>query len=74
MLCQIIRSFNELIQAAKGIIKVTVITAEALKKNQIDTLESAIKGFIGKDKKARVLILFSQCLSSDLTCCFCRWR
>ena len=45
-----ISGFNEIVQASKGVVQVTVISAEALNKKTLSTLQTAIVGFVGKDK------------------------
>lgn len=39
--------------ASKGIVRVTVFTAEPLKQKHLDALKSALALYTGKDKKVR---------------------
>lgn len=44
-------TFVELMEASRGSVKATIISAEALKKNQAKDIEKAVMGMIGKGKK-----------------------
>jgi F-type H+-transporting ATPase subunit O len=47
---KIVSAFEELIAAAKGVVPVTIISAEALKKKSVDTLQTAVLGVVGAGK------------------------
>jgi hypothetical protein len=40
----------ELMQASRGAVKVTIVTAEALKKKQLETIQQAVQDFVGAGK------------------------
>eukprot|EP00428_Durinskia_dybowskii_P062611 CAMPEP_0170389876 /NCGR_PEP_ID=MMETSP0117_2-20130122/18846_1 /TAXON_ID=400756 /ORGANISM="Durinskia baltica, Strain CSIRO CS-38" /LENGTH=207 /DNA_ID=CAMNT_0010645883 /DNA_START=55 /DNA_END=678 /DNA_ORIENTATION=+ len=47
---RVIRDFSELMQASRGAVKVTIISAEALKKKQLETIQSGIVAMVGAGK------------------------
>lgn len=47
---KVINSFEELMQASRGATKVTIISAEALKKKQLETIQQAIVTYVGAGK------------------------
>ena len=47
-------SITELMQASRGAVKVTIISAESLKKKQLDTIQSGIMNMIGASTSVRV--------------------
>ena len=60
-------------QASRGAVKVTIISAEALKKKQLDTIQAGIVSMVGAGKTVRVLgnsvLLFSHLLTAHGHCC-----
>ena len=51
---KIVTAYEELIAASKGVVPVTIISAEPLKKKSIETLEAAVKGMVGTGKTADI--------------------
>ena len=47
---KVIATFQELLQASRGAVSVTVISAEALKKDQVKTVQAAILKTVGEGK------------------------
>ena len=44
-------------QASRGAVDVTIISAEALKKKQVETIQQAVLKFVGDSKSVSVVIL-----------------
>ncbi len=51
---KVINAYQELLQASRGAVDVTIISAEALKKKQVETIQSAVVKFVGADKSVDV--------------------
>ena len=47
---KIATAYEELMAASKGVIPVTIISAEPLKKKAIDSLQAAVVGMVGAGK------------------------
>jgi F-type H+-transporting ATPase subunit O len=51
---KVIDAFEELMQASRGAVKVTIISAESLKKKQLDTIQAGIMSMIGAGTSVEV--------------------
>jgi len=51
---KIATAYEELMAASKGVIPVTIISAEPLKKKAIDSLQAAVVGMVGAGKSADI--------------------
>ena len=56
ILCLCFFFFAELMQASRGAVKVTIISAEALKKKQLETIQSGIVAMVGAGKTVSPLL------------------
>ncbi len=50
-----IASYEELIQASKGIVKAVIISSEPLKKKSLDTIKEAVVKLAGAGKTVRIV-------------------
>lgn len=55
---KVISNFSELMQASRGAVKVTIISAEALKKKQLDTIQAGIVSMVGAGKTVSDCLCF----------------
>ena len=53
-LAKVVDSFTELMEAARGIVNVRIISAEKLDKKHLDKIQSAVVGMAGAGKKVNV--------------------
>ncbi len=51
---KVVAAYNELMQASRGAVDVTIISAEALKKKQVETIQQAVMKFVGTGKAVDV--------------------
>lgn len=51
---KVINAFNEIMQAARGAVDVTIISAETLKKKQLDTITKGIMGMVEQGKSVNL--------------------
>jgi F-type H+-transporting ATPase subunit O len=51
---KVIASYNDLMQASRGAVDVTIISAESLKKKQVETIQQAVMKFVGSGKAVDV--------------------
>ena len=67
-----ISDFDEMMKAKKGIVKAVIISAEPLKKKNVETISSAIVGLAGVNKTVGYAVYTEYYLILFTVYCYCK--
>jgi F0F1-type ATP synthase delta subunit len=67
---KVISQFGEIMQAARGTVEVTIISAEVLKKKQLEAITAGVMGMVGSGKSVRTFVESRTCDCAVVSSCY----